>query len=65
MEVSREDLLKESECDVDSTTEDSPVKKPKPAHAKKSDMKSQKKPRLWLLNREQRDICNFKLPYFK
>ena len=46
MEVSREDLLKESECDVDSTTEDSPVKKPKPAHAKKSDMKSQKKPRL-------------------
>ena len=35
MEVSQEDLLKESECDVDSTTEDSLVKKHKPANAKK------------------------------
>ena len=37
MEVSREDLLKDFECDVDLTTEDSPAKKPKPVNAEKSD----------------------------
>lgn len=37
MEVSQEDLLKDFECDVDLTTEDSPAKKPKPVNAEKFD----------------------------
>ena len=36
-EVSREDLLKDFKCDVDLTTEDSPVKKPKLVNAENSD----------------------------
>ena len=37
MEVSREDLLKDFECDVDLTTEDSPAKKLKLVNAENSD----------------------------
>ena len=53
MEVCREDLLKQSECDVDSTTEDSPVKKPKTGMLKSLIQSPKKELRLWLLNREQ------------
>lgn len=56
MVISREDLLKESEYDVDSTTEDSPVKKPKPAHAKKADTKSQKKAKIVAAKKRAKEI---------